>query len=328
MTPLRRSQSWTGALLALALIAPPAAAQSVSTRSSSSTPLSEALHGPARDAYESGKLLATNRDYTGALTKFQQAYSLSSEPRLLYDMAICEKELRHYARMQALLQKYAHEGGSRISSDNRALVDQALAAIVPLVATITLAVSEPGAVVSIDGEPVGTTPLTTPLAVDLGKHTLVVKKAGFQSVEQTIDTPGGGSSSLAISLEPQRRFGRLAVRADDDATVLVDDKVAGKGHFEGSLLPGSHEVRVTESGKSPYVQEIQLRDGETRTMQVTLESSEHHSAPWLWIVGGAAVAAGGVVGGYFLFRPSDQTAPAPTGKLGTGSVTFLSGRYR
>ena len=313
------------AVLAVAIVvafaAPPASAQSTPSHGAS---LSDALKGPAKDAYESGRLLAANHDFEGALTKFEQAYSLSNDPRLLYNMAICNKELRHYARMQSLLQKYSREEAN-LSPENRTAVDQALAAIKPLVANVQVTVNEAGAAVSVDGEAVGTTPLRDPLALDLGKHTLTVKKAGFETSEQTIATPGGGATSVAVTLAAQKHVAQLVVTAEEGATVFVDDKAAAQGRFEGPLEPGSHHVRVTEPGKVPYASDVDLRDGETRTVEVSLESNEHH-APliWPWIVGGVVVAAGAAVGGYFLFKPSDTTGPAPSGKL--GQVSFATFR--
>jgi hypothetical protein len=113
------------------------------------------------------------------------------------------------------------------------------------------------------------------------------------------------------------------VTSDEEATVIVDSAVVGQGRFEGRLAPGAHEVRVTESGKTPYQSKVELRDGEMRTMQVTLES-ERQGPIWPWVVGGAVVAAGAAVGGYFVFRPQDRTEPVPPGTL--GSVQFQAWR--
>ena len=100
------------------------------------------------------------------------------------------------------------------------------------------------------------------------------------------------------------------------ATVIVDNAVVGKGHFEGQFVPGAHEVRVTESGKAPYQANVELPDGEMRTMQVTLEN-EGHGAICAWVAGGAGVVAGAAGGGYFLLKPQDQTVPVPSGTLGS-----------
>jgi hypothetical protein len=73
---------------------------------------------------------------------------------------------------------------------------------------------------------------------------------------------------------------------------------------------------VTAPGKKAYTASLDLRDGETRGFQVTLED-DHGVGPWPWIAGGTALAAGMIVGGYFLFRPHDEPAAAPTGTLPT-----------
>ncbi len=310
--PLRRCAAF---VLALALIPQPAAlAQSAATRANA-PPLSQSLQGPAKEAYESAKLLVANRDSAGALSKFKQAYDISKDPRLLYDMAVCEKNLNHYARMQSLLEEYLRDSGPRLSADEHELVDNALAAIKNLVAKVRLTASEDGAVVVVDGEVVGTTPLVWPVVVDLGKHTLLVKKSGFEPASQAIDVSGGSESTLAVTLRPPSHVARVAVTSDDEATVIVDGAVVGQGRFEGRLAPGGHEVRVTESGKKPYETTVNLHDGELRTMQVTLES-ESHGSIWPWLIGAAVVAGGAVVGGYFLLQPPEETAPQ-AGSIGS-----------
>jgi hypothetical protein len=205
------------------------------------------------------------------------------------------------------------------------VVDEALAAIKNLVATVDLTANQAGATVLVDGEAVGTTPLTAPLTVDLGRHTIALKKARFELAEQTIETPGGSTTAVLITLHEQRHVGHLLVTADESATIVVDGSFAGEGRYDGQLAPGAHEVRVTKPGKMPYEAGIDLRDGETRTIQVTLEN-ERHGTSWPWIVGGVAVLAGAAVGGYFLFQPHDEKGPAPTGVLGTVYIQSLGGR--
>ncbi|MDP8998801.1 MAG: PEGA domain-containing protein [Myxococcota bacterium] len=309
--------------LLLVFLASPVWAQTAAPPEANAPRLSESLHGPAKDTYESGKLLAANRDFAGALSKFRQAYEISNDPRLLYDMAVCEKDLQHYARMQVLLRRYQREAGTRLSPEERAMVDDALAASSHLVATVTLTATQDGATVRVDGEPAGTTPLARPLALDLGNHTLVVEKSGFETSERTIDALGGAESAIAVTLRPQTLVARLLLTTEDEATVTIDGTVVGKGRFEGPLASGGHEVRVTESGKTAYQTHVELRVGEMRTMEVTLQG-ERSAAIWPWVVGGVAVAAGAAVGGYFLFRPQEQTTAVPPGALGL--VQFQSWR--
>jgi hypothetical protein len=286
------------------------------------TPLSESLSGPAKDAYKAAGILRNNQDPGGALTKYRQAYELSSDPRLLFDMAVCERDLRAYARMQDLLLRYEREAGPDMPPAQKAEIDAALAAIRLLVGTVRLAVSEAGAAVGVDGEPAGSTPLANPLVVDLGKHTLSVSKAGFDPAVRTIEIAGGNEIGVTIRLVATVHAARLLVVADADATVMVDRQVVARGRFDGAMPPGHHDVQVTAPGKKPYGASIDLHDGEARTLLVTLENLPRGVGLWPWIAGGAVLAGGAVVGGYFLLKPHDEPAPPPQGTL---PPVFLGG---
>jgi hypothetical protein len=317
---MTRPRAAGGILLAILLATPASSAQApapVGPAAAASAPLSESLQGAAKQAYESAKLLATNHDFAGALAEFSQAYTVSRDPRLLFNMAICDKELHRYARMKSTLEQYLRESGSAMTPETRATVDEALSAIKPLVASVQLTVSEAGATVSVDGEPAGITPLAAPLTLDLGRHQLSVKKTGFGTLEQTIETPGGNVVVLALSMLADLHVAHLVVTADPEATVVVDGKMAEKERFDGSVATGPHTITVTAPGKRPYKADLDLSDGETRSLQVTLEAETHGGSAWPWIVGGVILAAGAATGGYFLFKPQDQTTPVPPGKLVT-----------
>jgi hypothetical protein len=273
--------------------------------------LQESLSGAARDAYEAATVLFNNRDAARALAKYREAYELSKDSRLLFNMAVCERDLRAYAKMQELLVTYERDAGEGLLPEQKAQIEAALAAIRNLVGTVTLAVRESGATVLLDGEPVGTTPLANGLLVDLGQHKLVLSKEGFETDERSIEIAGGSEATLAIALTPRVLPARLSVSAGRDATVVVDGKDVASERFDGQLPPGTHNIRVTAPGKVTYRNEVSLRDGETQSLQVTLRD-EPRGALWPWVIGGAVVAAGGAVAGYFLLRsPTDQRAPLP-----------------
>jgi hypothetical protein len=279
-------------------------------------PLAQSLTGAAKESFDSAQVLVNNGDFAGALAKFGQAYDVSHDPRLLFNMAVCQRNLHDYARMQQLLTRYEREAADSMSPKDKADVDGALAAIRNLVGSVRLAVSEAGASVAIDGEAAGTTPIADPIALNLGKHAFAIRKDGFEPAQQEVDIVGGSETPLSVTLVAHREAGRLVVAVSDAATVVVDAQAAVKGRFDAQLPIGPHEVRVTEPGKIPYKAQVDLRDGETRTLDVSLEDEKHRAPIWPWVVAGVAVA-GASVGGYFLFRPQDTTQPVPAGKSGT-----------
>ena len=97
---------------ALAAATAPAAAPSA-------VKLGDALTGPAKEDYDSGRVLFENHDFAGALVKFQHAFELSSDARLLWNMGACEKNLHHYARVLTLVERFLREGGARITPAQR-----------------------------------------------------------------------------------------------------------------------------------------------------------------------------------------------------------------
>jgi hypothetical protein len=279
-------------------------------------PLEDSLEGPAKQAYSYGRMLFDHGDFPGALAKYSQSYDLSKDPRLLYDMSLCERNLHAYARMQALLLRYKTESGSSLSPDDQKAVDAALTATQNLIGKVNVEVSEPGASVTVDGVPTGSSPLGGLLTLDLGAHTIVVTKSGFEYAERVVDVVGGSESSVAVELiAVAHPRAHLVVAARQEATVTIDGSITARGRYDGSLPAGLHEVRVTESGKVSRTAQVDLREGETRTMDVTLDRETHGAPAWPWIVGGVVVAAGAAVGGYFLLRsPQEQTLGVPPGQ--------------
>jgi hypothetical protein len=303
------------------LSVPFAGAQTAIPAPSSRPPLSESLPGAAKEAYEAAIALVNIGDFTHAIMKYWQAYDLSKDPRLLFDIAVSYRDLRAYAKMQSMLLRFEKEATGGISAEQKAEVDAALAAIHSLVGTVLVTVSEAGADVSVDAEPVGTTPLSAPLALDLGKHTLRVNKNSFEPAERTIEIAGGNELSLAITLVRQVRPALLRVAADPAATIVIDKTALAHGTFDGPLAPGAHELQVTEPGKKSYEARIVLGNGEVRTLEVTLEP-EPHTVLWPWIAGGAAVLVGGGIAGYFLLH-QDARASGPQGFSGAPNLLFV-----
>ena len=295
--------------MAMALVGVPGVASARAPQAD--VPLAQTLQGPAKDAYSSASLLFNNGDFAGAFTKYGAAYDLAKDPRLLYNMALCEKNTRHYAQMQVLLLRYERESGPTLSAEHKDAVDGALAAIRNLVSTVQVTSNVVNSVVSVDGETVGTTPLKDPLLLDLGKHSIVVDKSGFEPVTNVVDVTGNDTRSVAVTLVARQHVGRLVVAAEPGSTILVDGTLEGTERLDKGFAAGQHEVRVTSPGKVPFQSDLEIHDGETRMVEVSLSSEPHGATVWPWVVGGVAVAAGAAVGGYFLFKPTDTVNPIP-----------------
>jgi hypothetical protein len=179
--------------------------------------------------------------------------------------------------------------------------------------------------VTMDGEVLAERLEGTALSIDPGEHTFAFETAGQPPVTRKFTIQQAQKDRherITFGTITPAPSARLTVSADSNALVMVDDAPLVIGKFDGALAPGTHNIRVTESGKIPYASSVDLHVGENRTLEVSLESEKHGTLLWPWIVGGAAVAAGAAVGGYFLFKSngaSGQSAP-PDGTLAPGTV--------
>lgn len=298
------SISWA---LAAALFAFSSAGVTAPEVSSETKPLSESLSGEAAVAYGSGRLLFEDGDYAGALAKFRYAYALSKEPRLLWNMATCEKEQHHYANATQFIDQYLRDGATVITAARRAEVEATLDTLRSFVSPLKLTGAPPGFKLYVDGKPAKHSD-ELPLHLDLGSHVLRVEAAGFEPSELRVEVPGKQPVEANVVMKRAPLTGRLLVKTDDDTTtILIDGNAVGHGSWEGPLSVGPHRIKVTAPERPSHQEDVVVDAGASRTLNVHLEQD---SAPiWPWVVGGAAILVGGGIGGYFLFGGSDE----PTG---------------
>jgi hypothetical protein len=282
-------------------------------------PLGDALQGPAKEAYESAKLLFGVGDFGAALIKFNAAYDASKDVRLLWNVATCESKLHHYARAVGLVHQYLKQGAGTLPEQDRLDAEQTVRVLEPLTSTVRVTVNEAGAEVYVDDQLVGVTPIE-PQLVDIGVHKVRVHKAEFEDSTQDMTVNGGAVVSVDLTLHPIVHEGTVSVHAGPKDAILLDGQPVGAGSWSGNLKSGGHTLRVTAQGMLPYQSEVLVQDGQQRNIEVTLNAEPSKGLPaWVWVVGGVVVAGGLGTGGYFLFKPTSQYN-GPQGNLSPGVV--------
>jgi len=338
------------------------------------------LPDPARKAWDAAKQLAGANDYKGALVEFQRAYELSQNPRVLYNVGIVEKLLTHYARAVGAWEKELTEGAGKLTPAETAELKNAIAIVQQFVTTIDVTATEPDATLYIDDYAVGKTPFTSPVRIDVGKHTLKLTKdgfadatqdvqvasgqrgqvsfkleplhktalvtvqvtgapsatvvidgkdmgpapfkgeltadrhtiearsPGFTTIGQTVDVQYNQAQSIMLALSPERHEGRLHITAPEGAEISVDERKVGTGTWDGVVTTtGGHQIVVTKPGFQTYSTEVFVADDKTRDVDVPMNKEVGTS--WVaWGVGSLLVVTGGIVAGYFIFKPANQAA--------------------
>jgi hypothetical protein len=310
-------------------VAPPAPPPPPPPTPENAKPLSESLRGLAKAEYEAGRILYGDKDYANAIVKFEKTHELSGDPRLLWNVAVCEKNMRRYSRMLRTIRRYQTEATPILTPEERAQAVEIIKTVETFVSVLKLTASEAGADVYVDDEKLGTTPLGTsptsePIMVDVGKRRIRLVKPGFKDVTMTTDVVGGGELRLDFALEKEIHRGRLEVKAAGKEDIIsLDGKAVGRETWEGSVPSGGHTLKVSAPGMAAYQSEVVIQDDKLRRVDVQLfpQARTDTTRTVLWIVGGAALAAGTAVGGFFLFKPR-TTAPV-TGTLAPGSTQLF-----
>lgn len=175
----------------------------------------------------------------------------------------------------------------------------------------------PSATVFVDGRDMGPAPFKGELTAD--RHTIEARAPGFVTVGQTVDVQYKQPMSLVLSLSQERHEGKLKVIAPDGAEIAVDAHKVGSGTWEGVVsTTGGHQLVVTRPGFQTYSTEVFVADDQTR--EVTVPLNREVGTSWVaWGVGSLLVVTGGIVAGYFVFKPASQSPFE--GNLSPGTTT-------
>lgn len=303
-------------------VAPSDSTQPAPAASSEGQPLPslrDSLLGQALVDYEAGRILAGDEDYPGALVKFQRAFEQAGDVRLLWNMAVCHKNLRHYAEVLRLVERYDREGARFMTPEHREEVEGVLRTVRMLVSTIQITAHPSPAQLFVDDVFVGDLPRSEPLLVDLGTRRIRIARSGYKDYVIAQNFAGASTVTFDVTLTPEVHAGKLTVTAGAEDAIRVDGRLMGHGQWQGTLPSGEHNVRVEARSMRPYAKDLVIEDGKQRALYVTLEKEKSSISPLLWAGASVIIAGGLATGGYFLFRSQGS----PQYKTGTWDDTLL-----
>jgi hypothetical protein len=160
---------------------------------------SEQLFQQARTAHDQKK-------WEEAESLYRQAWEKQKTFKIAANLALVELKLekpRDAAEHLDFALRHLPEGDPRMA-DARGRLELMLQEASRQIGTVTLHVSEPGAKISVDGEPVATTPLDGPLFLVSGAHTISAEKTGLQSATAPLAVVAGQSYELPLELEQKQ----------------------------------------------------------------------------------------------------------------------------
>lgn len=179
-----------------------------------------------------------------------------------------------------------------------------------------------GAEVLVDGRPLASTPITSPLPVPEGSHHVVVRRPGYTTYETDVNSVGAGArvrADLAWSDPMPRDVGaRVTVRANEPDIVATLDgrRIAADG--TALVPPGRHTLRIERTDFLPDEREVDLAPGRDNPLEFFLLPTPayreaYSSSRRRSLVAGAVVLGVGAAvlgGGAALFFINEDTLGA------------------
>jgi hypothetical protein len=144
----------------------------------------------------------------------------------------------------------------------------------------------PGAQVTLDGVPKGTTPVVV-ADVPPGQHRVTVS-AGDNTINRTVNVTRGTTATLVVSTAPGAAAGAaggwLTVQTPIDMEILQDGRILGSTRMERVMLPvGSHRIEFANAGLEVSVDRtVQIAAGKTVNLAIALPSGRLsvNAVPW------------------------------------------------
>jgi hypothetical protein len=252
------------ALLAAALVTMPAR-------------IARADEAAARQYFRKGVDLYDRKQYAPALESFRAAYTEKPSAGIKQNIGLCLKGLGRPIEAATAFDEALDEGEGTLKPEVRASMEQELAVLSRLVATVRLKVVAAAdkrplatAVVTVDGAALTSAALRRPVRLEPGIHVFTAQAEGFADPpEKKLSILAGSPVDATFELGvPQ---GLLTIRPNvPDADVQIDGALVGRGAWSGKLSAGPHRVTVSASEYQTTTADVVVSSGASVEYPMTL----------------------------------------------------------
>jgi hypothetical protein len=269
-------------VLSAALRAPSAHAQTPTAPPSGAASAPASLPAGGGPAVAKSHLAAADKaarakDWKTALSEYDAAAAAAPSAQAAEGSASAHYELKQtgeaYDAYEQLLKTYGSALGAR-----RAAVEARLKELAAATGVLSLRVNEPGAAVSLDGAPLGTTPVAAVIRVGVGSHKIGVAKEGFAPVEKTAEVLPNAKAIVEVTLARESNLGHLVVKeaAGAPVRVVIDGVDVGAAPFETDVEPGPHEVMLRSATMASAPQKLDVTRGKAAEVVLTATAATAH----------------------------------------------------
>jgi hypothetical protein len=232
-----------------------------------------------------------------AAEDYRQAYELTHDPALLYNMGRALEALEDYPAALLRYEDFALLASPELRGRVPKL-DETIQALRGRVARVTIVCNVAGARVLVRQKAIGETlAQREPLVLTLvaGQASLEVDADGYNAYTRSLTLPGGGDVSVEVEMVPKALAGVLIVASQPaGGVVFVDGRELGNAPVEATVAAGNHQVAVRLPGFIDKSTSVVVGVGERRALTLDLGASPPITKQWWFWTGLGAIVATGV----------------------------------
>lgn len=153
----------------------------------------------AQSLLKEGNALFARGEKQAALESFLAAYDAFASPKLLFNVGQAHRDLGHKVEAMEAFRRFLAETADP-PPQARAEARRAVAALERQLGALEVRCEVAGAAVTVDGRPVGETPIALPIWVMPGAHTVTALKTGFAEATVAASVEAGGRATVDLPL--------------------------------------------------------------------------------------------------------------------------------
>jgi hypothetical protein len=172
----------------------------------------------AKDHFNRGIECVEKQDYQEAVVEFQNAYQIMPHYSVLYNLGMAYVAIGRPSEAIDALTRYLSDGGAAIPTPRRDDVALEIKRQSARIAYLTVRVEPDGATVRVDDRELGKSPITEPIRLGIGNHTVAVSREGYQNSTVNITLVGEEKKNAQVVLKPIERVGQTNTLGGSHAT--------------------------------------------------------------------------------------------------------------
>jgi hypothetical protein len=250
--------------------------------------------------------------FTDALAAYNEAYAITKNVALLYNMGRALQALNRFPEALDKLEAFNAAASAELK-ERVPRLPKLIAELHQRVSSLTITTNVKGARVVVRNTVVGNAPFDKPLRLTAGPAEIEIDAEGYFPAKKTVELPGGSDISVNLPLFSKATTGVLSVNASaKGAEVSVDGKRIGVAPLELNVPKGAHRIVIKHPDFRVYETSTIVDAGRTKTVNAALQPPSIVTRWWFWTGVGVVAAAGAATAiAYVSPRAADRGSIAP-----------------